>query len=155
MHASRDALLASEQRQGYIVAMARDARVFVFDHISVGVENLERAAVFYDACLAPLGYVQLWRSARAVGYGPQGYTAEAPFAIVTSGPDVTAPGRGFHLAFVAPSREAVDRFHAEALGQGGVDEGPPGIRENYDPGYYAAFVRDLDGHRLEAVLHEQ
>jgi hypothetical protein len=45
-------------------------------------------------------------------------------------------------------------FHAAALNAGGVDEGPPGIRENYDPGYYAAFVRDLDGHRLEAVLHE-
>jgi catechol 2,3-dioxygenase-like lactoylglutathione lyase family enzyme len=147
--------LASEGRQSYILPMAKDARVFVFDHISVGVENLERAAEFYAACLAPLGYVQLWRSARAVGYGPEGYAAEAPFAIVAAGDGAKAPGRGFHLAFAAPSREAVDRFHAEALGKGGVDEGPPGIRENYDPGYYAAFVRDLDGHRLEAVLHER
>ena len=57
--------------------------------------------------------------------------------------------------FVARSREAVDGFHAEALRTGGVDDGPPGIRENYDPGYYAAFVRDPDGHRLEAVLHER
>jgi catechol 2,3-dioxygenase-like lactoylglutathione lyase family enzyme len=135
--------------------MGRDERVFVFDHVSVGVEELERAASFYDACLAPLGYVRLWRSARSVGYGPEGYEAEAPFAIVAAGPDTKPPGRGFHVAFVARSRGAVDRFHAEALRTGGVDEGPPGIRENYEPGYYAAFVRDPDGHRLEAVLHER
>jgi catechol 2,3-dioxygenase-like lactoylglutathione lyase family enzyme len=134
--------------------MPKDARVFVFDHVSVGVDNLERAAKFYDACLAPLGFVRLSQNARSVGYGPEGYEAEPPFAIVASGPDAKAPGRGFHLAFVAPSREAVDRFHAEALSKGGVDEGPPGVRENYDPGYYASFVRDPDGHRLEAVLHE-
>lgn len=134
--------------------MPRDERVFVFDHVSVGVEDLERAASFYDACLAPLGYVRVGQNARYVGYGPEGYQAEAPFAIVASGPDAKS-GRGFHLAFVAPSREAVDRFHAEALRRGGVDEGAPGIREHYDPGYYAAFVRDPDGHRLEAVLHER
>jgi catechol 2,3-dioxygenase-like lactoylglutathione lyase family enzyme len=147
--------LASDCREGYLVAMPGDARVFVFDHVSVGVEDLERAARFYDACLAPLGYVQLWRNARSAGYGPEGYEAEAPFAIVASEVGAKPPGRGFHVAFVAPSREAVDRFHAEAVSQGGVDEGPPGIRENYDPGYYAAFVRDPDGHRLEAVLHER
>ena len=96
--------------------MHKDARVFVFDHISIGVEDLDRAAEFYDACLSPLGYVRLWRTARAVGYGPEGYEAEAPFAIVATGPDAKAPGRGSHLAFVAPSREAVDRFHAAALG---------------------------------------
>lgn len=135
--------------------MPRDGRVFVFDHVSIGVEDLERAVSFYDACLTPLGYVRLWQSARAAGYGPEGYAAEAPFAIVAGGPDARAPGRGSHLAFVAPSREAVARFHAAALGKGGADEGPPGIREHYDPGYYAAFVRDPDGHRLEAVLHEQ
>ena len=146
--------LASDGREGYLASMPRDARVFVFDHVSVGVENLERAMAFYDACLAPLGQVRLWQNARAAGYGPEGYQAEAPFAIVVSGPDASPPGRGFHLAFVAPSREAVHRFHAEALRNGGVDEGPPGIRESYDPGYYAAFVRDPDGHRLEAVLHE-
>jgi catechol 2,3-dioxygenase-like lactoylglutathione lyase family enzyme len=126
----------------------------LFDHVSVGVADLDRAAAFYDASLAALGYVRLWRSARAVGYGPEGFVGEAPFAIVDGGQEARAPGRGFHIAFVAGSREAVDRFHAAALGAGGVDDGPPGIREHYDPGYYAAFVRDPDGHRLEAVLHE-
>lgn len=126
----------------------------MFDHLSVGVEDLARAVTFYDACLAPLGYVRLFLAARAAGWGPPGYEAEAPFAVVAAGPEASPPGRGAHLAFVAPSREAVNRFHAEALRNGGVDEGPPGIRESYDPGYYAAFVRDPDGHRLEAVLHE-
>src|SRR5919198_3192364 len=127
----------------------------MFDHLSVGVENLSRAAAFYDASLAPLGYVRLSQNARSVCYGPEGFTGEAPFAIIAFGPDAKPPGPGFHLAFVAPSRDAIDRFHRAALSAGGIDEGPPGIRENYDPGYYAAFVRDLDGHRLEAVLHEQ
>jgi catechol 2,3-dioxygenase-like lactoylglutathione lyase family enzyme len=127
----------------------------VFDHVSIGVETLERAGAFYDAALAPLGYVRLWRHRRAVGYGPEGFKGEAPFAILESGPDAKPPERDLHIAFVAPSREAVDRFHAAAVSAGGVDDGPPGIRENYDPGYYAAFVRDPDGHRLEAVLHER
>jgi catechol 2,3-dioxygenase-like lactoylglutathione lyase family enzyme len=127
----------------------------VFDHLSIGVEDLDRAAAFYDAALAAIGYVRLSQNARSVCYGPAGFEGEAPFAILASGPEAKPPGPGFHLAFVAPTRDAVDRFHAAALGAGGVDEGPPGIRENYDPGYYAAFVRDPDGHRLEAVLHER
>lgn len=127
----------------------------MFDHISLGVESLDRAVAFYDAVLAPLGYVRLWRTARAAGYGPEGFEGEAPFAIIGFGPEAKPPAPGLHLAFAAPSREAVDRFHAAALSASGVDEGRPGIRENYDPGYYAAFVRDLDGHRLEAVLHER
>jgi catechol 2,3-dioxygenase-like lactoylglutathione lyase family enzyme len=126
----------------------------LYDHVSLGVADLDRAAAFYDAALAPLGLVRLWRVARAVGYGPPGWTGEAPFAAVLGGQEARAPGRGFHLAFAAPDRDAVDRFHAAAIAHGGVDEGPPGIRETYNPGYYAAFVRDPDGHRLEAVVHE-
>jgi catechol 2,3-dioxygenase-like lactoylglutathione lyase family enzyme len=127
----------------------------VFDHLSIGVADLDRAAAFYDAALTPLGYVRLSRSARSVCYGPAGFTGEAPFAILASGPDARSPGRGFHLAFAAASRDAVDHFHAAAVAAGGVDEGPPGVRAHYGPGYYAAFVGDLDGHRLEAVLHER
>jgi catechol 2,3-dioxygenase-like lactoylglutathione lyase family enzyme len=127
----------------------------VFDHLSLGVESLDRAAAFYDASLAPLGYVRLWRTERAVGYGPEGFEGEAPFALIQSTPEGIAADRSFHLAFVAPDREAVDRFHAAALSAGGVDDGKPGVRESYDAGYYAAFVRDPDGHRLEAVRHER
>jgi catechol 2,3-dioxygenase-like lactoylglutathione lyase family enzyme len=127
----------------------------MFDHLSLGVADLDRAVAFYDAALGALGQVRLWRTARAAGYGPEGFTGEAPLAVIQHGADARAPGPGFHLALAARSREAVDRFHAAALATGGVDEGLPGIREHYDPGYYAAFVRDPDGHRLEAVLHER
>jgi catechol 2,3-dioxygenase-like lactoylglutathione lyase family enzyme len=127
--------------------------VSVFDHLSIGVADLDRAAAFYDAVLGALGLVRLTENPRHVAYGPPGFTGEPPFAILVK-PDAYAPGAGAHLAFAAPSRDAVDRFHAAALATGGVDEGPPGIRENYNLGYYAAFVRDPDGHRLEAVRHE-
>lgn len=126
----------------------------MFDHLSIGVSDLERAAAFYDASLAALGYVRLGQNARSVTYGPPGFQGEAPFAILQSVSDINPPAPGFHLAFVARSRDAVDHFHAAAISAGAVDEGPPGIRANYDPGYYAAFVRDLDGYRLEAVFHE-
>ena len=126
----------------------------VFHHISLGVANLERAATFYDAVLAPLGLVRMSENPRHVAYGPPGFDGEAPFAILMR-PDAKPPSDGFHMAFAAPSHEAVDRFHAEALRTGGTDEGPPGIRENYSPDYYAAFVRDPDGHRLEAVVYKQ
>jgi catechol 2,3-dioxygenase-like lactoylglutathione lyase family enzyme len=126
----------------------------VYDHLSLGVRNLERAAAFYDASLAPLGHVRLSQNARSVCYGPPDFRGEAPFAIIDHGADAMPPGPGFHLSFAASSRAAVDGFHAEALRSGGADDGAPGIRLHYDPGYYAAFVRDPDGHRLEAVFHE-
>jgi catechol 2,3-dioxygenase-like lactoylglutathione lyase family enzyme len=126
----------------------------VFDHISIGVKDLDRAATFYDAALAALGYVRLAQNARSVSYGSAGFQGEPPFAILASGPDARPPDEGIHIAFAARTRESVDQFHAAALRAGGTDQGPPGIRANYHPGYYAAFVRDPDGHRLEAVLHE-
>src|SRR5687768_4603745 len=122
----------------------------LFDHISLGVSSLERSAAFYDAVLDALGYVRLYENVRSICYGPPGLKGEAPFAIIKGREDATPPGPGFHLAFAAASRGAVNQFHKSALETGGVDEGPPGIREHYDPGYYAAFVRDPDGHRLEA-----
>jgi catechol 2,3-dioxygenase-like lactoylglutathione lyase family enzyme len=124
----------------------------VYDHISLGVADLDRAAAFYDRALAALGYVRLEQNARSVCYGPAGFSGEPPFAIVHGAAGASAPG--FHIAFAARTRDAVDRFHAAALAAGGLDDGPPGIRERYNPGYYAAFVRDPDGHRLEAVRHE-
>ena len=127
----------------------------MLDHLSLGVTDLARAAAFYDAALAPLGHVRLGQSPRSVSYGRPGFTGEAPFAILAIDPLASPPRPGLHLAFAAPDRHAVDRFHAAALAAGGTDDGPPGIRAHYDPGYYAAFVRDPDGHRLEAVVHER
>lgn len=126
----------------------------MFDHLSIGVRDVDRSAAFYDAVLAPLGVVRLWRNPRNAGYGPAGFTGEAPFAILLAAPDAPGPHPVFHLAFAARSRAAVDGFYAAAVSTGGTDDGPPGIRTRYDPGYYAAFVLDPDGHRLEAVLHE-
>ena len=86
----------------------------------------------------------------AVGYGlAQGQDL---FAVKLRTGDATAPGPGFHFAFAAPSREAVARFHAEALAHGGRDNGAPGLRPAYGPDYFAAFVIDPDGYRIEAVI---
>jgi len=125
----------------------------VLDHVSIGVADLARAAIFYDAVLATLGYVQLFYKERGVGYGLPGAKDEA-FAILASGAEARAPGTGCHLAFTANSRDAVAQFHATALRMGATDEGGPDLRPHYGEGYYAAFVRDLDGYRLEAVCHE-
>jgi len=121
-------------------------------HLSFGVEDLDRAAAFYDAILAPLGYVRVWTSPRGVGFGAPG--GGDKLALFARPGQVVAPGAGFHLAFDAPSRAAVDGFHAAALAAGGADEGAPGPRPHYGPDYYAAFVRDIDGYKLEAV-HQQ
>ena len=126
----------------------------MLDHISIGVSDLERAAAFYDPVLAALGYVRLFsKPQRAIGYGKPGAKDEG-FAILASGAAARSPGVGCHVALSAPSRQAVDAFHAAAVRAGGADEGAPGLRPDYGEGYYAAFVRDLDGYRVEAVCHE-
>jgi catechol 2,3-dioxygenase-like lactoylglutathione lyase family enzyme len=125
----------------------------MIDHLSVGVSDLARAGDFYDAVLATLGYVRVLTHERALGWGPPGARDEA-FAVLAARERAKPPGDGCHVAFSAPNREAVDAFHATALRQGGTDEGGPGPRPQYGPGYYAAFVRDLDGYRIEAVCHE-
>lgn len=123
----------------------------MIDHVSFGVVDLQRAGAFYDAVLGKLGYVRVLTHERALGWGPPGAKDEA-FAVHVGGEGAPA-GRGSHLAFQAPSRDAVDAFHSVALAHGAVDEGAPGARPKYGPGYYAAFVRDLDGYRIEAVCH--
>ena len=119
-------------------------------HLSLGVSDLERSGRFYDAVFAPLGIVRVWGSDRGFGYGEPG----GPDRVALFPQDTTerlAAGPGFHLAFRAPSHEVVDAFHAAALANGGTSEGAPGLREHYSPTYYAAFVRDPDGHKLEVV----
>ena len=118
-------------------------------HLSFGVTNLQSSMAFYDEVLAELGCVRLWHDATAAGYGPPG--GNDRFAIKLQTSPVVPPGPGFHLAFVAASRDAVDRFYAAALRRGGIDCGAPGPRPHYSSTYYAAFVLDPDGHRLEAV----
>jgi catechol 2,3-dioxygenase-like lactoylglutathione lyase family enzyme len=124
-------------------------------HLSLGVTAIERAAAFYDAVLAPLGYARVWsdlapgRPGQAVGYGHPGRGDELALKLVNPGSLGAMPG--LHVAFAAPSRQAVDAFHAAALCAGGADNGPPGLRPHYGPDYYAAFVIDPEGYHLEAV----
>lgn len=118
-------------------------------HLSFGVEDLERAAEFYDRVMEPLGWVRVWSTHKGVGYGPPG--GGDKLALFPRPSQVHAPGAGFHLAFDAPSRAAVDDFHAAALSAGGKDTGAPGLRPYYGATYYAAFVLDPDGYKLEAV----
>jgi len=117
-------------------------------HLSFGVTDLPRATRFYDAALTALGYARIWTRDHGVVYGHDG---EKDRLVLYLRPDALAPGAGFHLAFDAPSRQAVDRFHAAALMAGGTDDGAPGLRPQYSPTYYAAFVIDPEGYRLEAV----
>jgi catechol 2,3-dioxygenase-like lactoylglutathione lyase family enzyme len=92
----------------------------------------------------------VWTDETAVGYGMR--DGEDKFALKLQGAGARAPGPGFHLAFAAPSREAVVEFHRAALLHGGSDNGAPGLRPHYGPDYFAAFVIDPDGHRIEAVF---
>ena len=130
----------------------------MFDHLSLGVSDFAKSLAFYDATLKPLGLTQMFALADrgiAAYNGPNGTS----FWIYAKDSDqkplglIPSPAR-FHLAFSAPNRAAIDRFHAAAIAHGGSDEGAPGIRSQYHPNYYAAFVRDPDGYKLEAVSHQ-
>ncbi|MDM9623716.1 glyoxalase [Rhizobium sp. AC44/96] len=126
-------------------------------HISFGVSDIERSAAFYDAALAPLGYIRVWEDLRpgeadqAVGYGIGG--GGDKFAIKFRPEGQRPPGPGFHLAFASTSRRAVADFHEAAIAHGGIDNGSPGLRAHYGPHYFAAFVVDPDGHHIEAVFN--
>ncbi len=128
------------------------------DHISLGVADMKRAKAFYDSALAPLGLQPIMPvevpGLGLVGVGYGGADGKPEFWIQL--PINRAPasaGNGVHVAFTAPSRAAVDAFYIAALERGGFDDGKPGLRSEYHPNYYGAFVRDLDGNKIEAVHH--
>lgn len=119
-------------------------------HLSFAVTDLARSAAFYDAVLAPLGYRRVWEDATFIGYGIK--DGEDIFALKLRPLNVGVPGDGFHVAFSAPSREAVLCFHEAGLVHGGTDNGGAGLHPEYGPDYFAAFVIDPDGYRIEAVI---
>ena len=121
-------------------------------HLSFAVADIERSAAFYDATLSALGYVRVWTDETAVGYGFPG--GGDKFAIKVRPNNVVVPGDGFHVAFVAPSHEAMANFYKAALEYGGNDNGGSGLHLEYGQNYYAAFVLDPDGYRLEAVINQ-
>ena len=118
-------------------------------HVSIGVRDVDTSRAFYDAALAPLGYrcIRAARSMVGCGYGADTIS----FWVFSAERPVPADERsGLHFCFAAPDAAAVDAFHAAALRAGGRNNGAPGLRPVYDPDYYAAFIIDPDGYRIEA-----
>ena len=125
----------------------------MIDHLSITTTDLDRAQTFYDAALGALGYPRVNRRAHAIGYGVRDRGPDAPAYIsVYLSTGAFVPDNR-HWAFRAQNRAAVRAFHAAALEHGGTDDGPPGLRPNYHPDYYGAFVIGPDGHNIEAVCH--
>jgi catechol 2,3-dioxygenase-like lactoylglutathione lyase family enzyme len=117
------------------------------EHVAVNVTDWERAKRFYEAILTPLGYRVVYEEDGTLAYF-------ADRGGLDFGIGRRDPVGGAHVAFACPDRETVDAFHAGALAAGGRDNGPPGLRPQYDASYYAAYVLDGDGNNIEAVCHE-
>lgn len=125
------------------------------DHVSIGVTNMKRAKAFYDAVLAPLGMtplmpIEIGGQLVGVGYGrdrPRFWIGHP----INGQP--ASMGNGVHIAFHGETHAAVDDFFLAALDHGGVEDGRPGLRSEYHPDYYGAFVRDPDGNKIEACCH--
>ena len=120
----------------------------MIDHISVGVSNLERSARFYEAMLAPLGLSRLVTRPATIGFGK---TYPEFWIHLRAGMAKVAPESGNHICLRAKATGDVDAFHAAALEAGGRSDGAPGLRPHDRVKYYAAFVIDPDGNRIEAV----
>ena len=119
----------------------------MINHVSIGVRDTAKSKRFYDAALKPLGYSCLSQSPGSLGYGRDAVVlwigdAERPVAADDKS--------GLHFCFDAPTRKSVDAFHAATVKAGGRDNGKPGLRADYGANYYAAFVVDPDGYRIEA-----
>jgi catechol 2,3-dioxygenase-like lactoylglutathione lyase family enzyme len=119
----------------------------MINHLSIGVRDVTASKRFYDAALKPLGYACLSESPGSLGYGRD---AVALWIGAAERPVPADDKSGLHVCFDAPSRDSVAAFHAAALRTGGRDNGKPGLRADYGADYFAAFVIDPDGYRIEA-----
>ncbi len=120
----------------------------MIDHVSIAVADLKRSAAFYEAVLAPLGYRTVADRPASVGFGkayPEFWLNARPSGVRA------AEDTGAHICLRARSIEAVGEFHARALAQGGRDDGAPGMRKGEMTDYFGAFIRDLDGNKIEAM----
>lgn len=125
----------------------------IISHITLGTNDKERSAKFYDAVLGAIGFVRLPKpTEKPLAYERDG---QMPTIYIYTPEDGRAAtwGNGTHVAFIAETRAQVDAFHDHALGTGGTSEGAPGPRPHYGPDYYAAYVRDPDGNKLQAVCY--
>lgn len=119
----------------------------MIDHISIPVHDYRRSKEFYSRALAPLGYTLLMEfGEEAAGFGAAG---NPDFWIATG----DSREQHVHVAFQSQTREPVNAFYSAAMDAGGMDNGKPGLRSDYHPNYYAAFVKDPDGHNIEVVCH--
>jgi len=124
----------------------------MLDHVGIEVSDLARSKAFYEAALAPLGIRLLMEFEGATGFGKDTEHGPKPFFwIYERGRPAVS---GAHVAFGARTADLVDAFHAAALAAGGTDNGAPGPRPIYHPGYYGAFVLDPDANNVEAVCHQ-
>jgi catechol 2,3-dioxygenase-like lactoylglutathione lyase family enzyme len=125
----------------------------MLDHVSISVRDLVEATTFYDAVMDALGYPCVYRFDYAVGYGSRNTAQDDghSYLKIVQGNDPSGGER--HWALRAHDRSAVERFYEAALASGGRDDGAPGLRAEFHPSYYAAFVLDPDGNRIEAVCH--
>jgi catechol 2,3-dioxygenase-like lactoylglutathione lyase family enzyme len=128
----------------------------MIDHLGLSVSDLGKSRAFYTKALAPLGYSVMMEFPGALGFGAQAPPPGTPMA--QGKPDFwlgQGPSSGkVHVAFTSADRKTVDAFHAAALAAGGKDNGKPGLRPQYHPNYYGAFVFDPDGNNIEAVTHQ-
>lgn len=124
----------------------------MIDHVSIGATDLARSRRFYDAALKALGFTCLSESGDSFGYGRDA----AQFWILrVKQPVASNPDSGLHFCFAAPTCKSVDAFHGAAMAAGGKNNGSPGLRKDYGDNYYAAFVTDPDGYRIEAYCGAQ
>lgn len=123
----------------------------MFSHITLGTNDWPRAKAFYQAIMAALHIPQFMETEEGAAYGE--LTGAKLFVGPAYDGKLASVGNGTHVAFVAKTRVEVDTFYAAAIENGGIDEGAPGLRPHYHPNYYGAYVRDLDGNKLQAVCH--
>ena len=133
----------------------------MLDHVNIRVADYDRSKKFYEAALAPLGYKLAMEAESGAGFG-KGFIPDfwVKQGLVSSGAQKEIPavagcgGPAVHVAFASDNRSSVDAFYHAALAAGARDNGKPGLRPNYHPNYYGAFVLDPDGYNIEAVCHQ-
>ena len=123
----------------------------MIDHLGIPVSDIAASRRFYEAALVPLGYRVMGEETNGLGNNIVMFGVDEVDFVIADGEPVS---EGVHFAFRVETRAEVDAFHAAALAVGGRDNGAAGIRENYHPHYYAAFVLDPDGMNVEAVCHK-